>query len=156
MSRNVVVAVECSTGDNAGINVKGNDMANETTATTATTAKLPKIPKAVADALLAAGKLDKATYETLVKEGAVTSGQGFGGGDPVQDQLVELGAPKADVDAFYTMRDKLHEMMKAKGYGVVIYLKHPKTANGEATPAEGTATPATAPTAPTKGKGKKK
>jgi hypothetical protein len=131
-------------------------MADTKTATPATPAvKMPKIPKAVADALLAGGKLDKATYDSLLADGAITSGQGFGGGDPVSEQLVELGAPKADVDAFYTMRDKLHEIMKAKGYGVVIYLKHPKA--DDATPAA-TATPATpaaTPATPAKAKGKK-
>lgn len=131
-------------------------MADTKTATPATPApavKMPKIPKAVADALLQGGKLDKATYDALLASGSITSGQGFGGGDPVSEQLVELGAPKADVDAFYTMRDKLHEIMKAKGYGVVIYLKHPK-ADDKADATATTATPAPVATTP-KAKAKK-
>lgn len=131
---------------------------NTATPATPATKALPKIPKAVAEALLAAGKLDKATFDSLMAAGAVTSGQGFGGGDPVSDQLKELGIDAGKVDAFYAMRDQLHDAVKAKGYGVVIYLKHPKATATPVTetPAPVVENPAPATPAPkAKGKAKK-
>jgi hypothetical protein len=57
------------------------------------------------------------------------------------------------------MRDTLHEAVKAKGYGVVIYLKHPKAetpaADSTATPAADATPAAAAPKAPKAPKGKK-
>ncbi len=120
-------------------------MANTTKATPATPAtksaapasaapkgakKDERIPLKYAEKLVADGIISAAKLEEMKKEGKVTSGVGFGG-ESVNGQLVEMGVKEPSVSALFNARDTVNEALeklgdKAKGFKVIIYLKHPK------------------------------
>ena len=88
-----------------------------------------RIPLKYAEKLVADGIITKAKLEEMKASGKVTSGVGFGG-ESVNGQLVEMGAKEAHVSALFNARDTVNEELdklpKAKGFKVIIYLKHPK------------------------------
>lgn len=78
----------------------------------AETPKTPKIPRKMAEDQLRAGIMPQSVFDTLAAAGAFTDPGGRG--EAVPGQLIEAGADKADVEAFYSLRDKIDAAVKGK------------------------------------------